>query len=117
MPIATSNFRIKSGDSLPVIDAILESRTNKPISEDDLDHLSTVEFQLYPLNNLLTAEREEAATLIDATRALFRYAWPTPAPAAKGLYAGYFVLTFDNGNILTVPNANDGVDLFIVEVT
>lgn len=113
--VATANFRIKSGDTLPVIRVVLESRNNKPIRDEDLTHLSTVTFKLFPIAGGAASLTDDGA-LIDAGRSEFGYDWSSPAGTA-GWYHGFFVLVFDNGKQLTVPNADEGDDMFLVEIT
>lgn len=114
--VATSNFRIKSGDTLPYVRVILESRNNRPIQDEDLEHLETVEFVLEPIEGGAAILTDDA-DLVDAAKSEFIYEWGAPA-GDPGKYFGFFVLTFDNGHILTVPNAGpDSVDMFVVEIT
>lgn len=113
--VATSNFRIKSGNTLPVVRVILESRNQRPLQDEDLTHLATIDFQLYPVAGGI-AVLDDTGILVDSSRAEFGYDWTIPAPA-PGTYYGFFHLTFDNGKELTVPNAADGPDMFVVEVT
>lgn len=106
-----ADFRIKAGDSSPPIAAILEDGRGGPV---DLTTATSVTFKLINAAGATVVTRP--ATILDRPRGAVRHTWQAADTATAGDYTGLWVIAWQDGTQLTVPNAGSGDDRFTIEI-
>lgn len=93
-----ATFYIKRNDHRPPIEAALKQANGAPIN---LEH-ATVKFIM---SNDAGIKVEAPAQIIDATNGVVKYDWQEGDTDTAGSYQAEFEITFQDEDLMTVPNA------------
>lgn len=93
------DFFIKSGDTQPPIEAILEDSLG-PINLSG----AIVRWKMRLQGTLTPLKVNALATVVAPLIGSVRYAWTQPDTDTPGIYEGEWEVTFANSSVLTFPN-------------
>ncbi|MBA2704917.1 MAG: hypothetical protein H0U60_13830 [Blastocatellia bacterium] len=97
------DFRIKQGDTLPVIESILTDAQGVVV---DLTAASAVTFRMRTKDGGTLALVGTATILAPATAGRVRYAWNAADTAIAGEYEADWKVTFTGGATATFPSGS-----------
>lgn len=93
-------FRIKKGDTRPVLEAILRGSDDDP---RDLSNAAGIEFHMADseTGDIIV---NSPATIVTASEGRVQYEWASGDTDSVGLYMAEFEVSYDDGSTETFPN-------------
>jgi hypothetical protein len=110
------DFKIKQGNTAPVLKAVLQ-RTDEDGEVEgpaDLSGVDTITFTMRNKTSLVVQVNEAEADVVgDPTLGEVEYEWQPGDTDVAGNFLGEFDVTYTNGKTETFPNGEDG---FLIKI-